>query len=113
MWRTSRPGFRLPHALFGALLLLAVVPVAVAGLVASSQLQQTVHDQTLRTLRVAADLAQTAVLEFLVYLKGRTLDVAGDWYINDALASTTLGRDLDRYLAINRGYLPESEELFV
>src|SRR5581483_9007873 len=69
--------------------------------------------QTETSLRVAVNLTQATILEFLDYLKSRTLDVADDFYIEDALAGRRLGKELDRTLSVSRSHIPESDELFV
>jgi signal transduction histidine kinase/CheY-like chemotaxis protein len=106
-------GVPLVRALVVALLLFSLVPVAIAAVFSFTQLQGVVHQQTENTIRVAADLAQVAVVQLLNYLKARTLDVAADWYIEERLAGGRAGRELDRYLGINRSHIPESREIFV
>src|SRR5690242_6908808 len=106
-------GPRVSRTLVVALLLFTLVPVATAAVFAITLLDGVVRKQTETSLRVAANLTQATVMEFLAYLRGQTLNVADDWYIKDSVAARHLGRDLDRYLAVNRSHIPESEELFV
>ena len=111
--RTGPLTLRLSRTLILALVAFALVPVAIAALFSSTLLDRVVRTQTETSLRVAATLTQATIIQFLDYLKGRTLDVADDWYIKDSLAAGRLGRELDRYLAVNRSHIPESEDLFI
>lgn len=105
--------FSLSRTLILALSLLLVVPVAIAAIFATTLLDRVVRRQTETSLRVAVNLTQATILEFLDYLKSRTLDVADDFYIEDALAGRRLGKELDRTLSVSRSHIPESDELFV
>jgi signal transduction histidine kinase len=104
---------RLSRTLLLALSIFVIVPVGIAALFATTLLDKVVRRQTEASLRVAANLTQATILEFLDYLKDRTLDVADDFYIRDSLAAGRLGKDLDRDLGVNRSHIPESDELFV
>ncbi len=116
----GRTGLRLAHKLTAALLLLSVVPLAVAGTIAYGQLRTVIHAETQRTLRVAADGARATVREFLEYLKGRTLDVSTDWFIRDSVERLAAGpgsaealAELGQYLAVSRTVVPETTEVFL
>src|SRR5690349_3546186 len=103
----------LSRTLMLALSLLLLVPVAIAAVFATTLLDKVVRRQTESSLRVAVNLTQATILEFLDYLKTRTVDVADDFYIQDTLAAHRQGRDLDRNLATSRSHIRESNELFV
>lgn len=112
---SRRPGsrLRLSRTLFVALLLFSLVPVGIAALFAITLLDSVVRRQTETSLRVAANLTQAAVMQFVDYVKGRTLEVADDWYIKNSLTGGRAVQEIDRYLDVNRSHFPESEELFV
>jgi hypothetical protein len=97
---SRHPGsrLRLSRTLFGALLLFSLVPVGIAALFAITLLDSVVRKQTETSLRVAANLTQAAVMQFLDYLKSRTLDVADDWYLRTSL---TGGGSPARWIAIS------------
>ena len=103
----------LSRTLVLALSLFVLVPVAIAAIFATTLLDEVVRRQTESSLRVAVNLTQATILEFVEYLKSRTSDVADDFYIQDTLAARRQGRDLDRNLAISRSHIRESDELFV
>ena len=105
--------FSLARTLLLVLAISLVVPVAIAAVFATTLLDGVVRRQTEGSLRVAANLAQAAIVEFLAYLKGRTLDVADDFYIQDALASRRFGAEVNHALGVSRSHIPESEELFL
>jgi signal transduction histidine kinase len=104
---------RLSRTLIVALSVFSLIPVAIAALFAITVLDHVVRRQTDTALTVAANLTQATILQLLDYLRGRTADVADDWYIKDTLAAHRVGPELDRYLAVNRSHIPESDELFV
>jgi len=108
-----RLSLSLSRTLVVGLALLVLVPVAIAALFATTLLDNVVRRQTESTLRVAANLTEATILEFLEYLKSRTLDVADDFYIQDALVAHRLGKELNRDLSVSRSHIPESQELFV
>jgi signal transduction histidine kinase len=104
---------RVSRTLVVALVMFTLIPVATAAVFAMTLLDGVVRKQTEASLRVAANLTQANVIQFLEYLKGRTLDVADDWYIKESLSGGRFGRELDRYLAVNRSHMLESDEIFV
>jgi len=110
-----RPGsrLRLSRTLFVTLLLFSLVPVGIAAVFAITLLDSVVRKQTETSLRVAANLTQAAVMQFLDSLKNRTLEVADDWYIKLSLAGNRGVADVDRYLDVKRSHFPESDELFI
>src|SRR5689334_7525140 len=84
-------GLRVSRTLVVALLLFTLVPVATAAVFAITLLDGVVRKQTETSLRVAANLTQATVMQFLAYLRGQTLNVADDWYIKDSVSARHLG----------------------
>ncbi|HEU4619386.1 MAG TPA: ATP-binding protein [Gammaproteobacteria bacterium] len=109
--RSTRPG--LERRLFLFLLVLGVMPLLIGGTIAYKQFREYVGGEVALTMRALADGARIATEEFLDYLRGRTVDIAYDWYISDSLESGAPEPDLSRYLRIQRTLVPESEGVFV
>jgi signal transduction histidine kinase len=91
---------------------LGVLPLLIGGTLAYQHFRRYVGDEVAITMRAMADGARVAVREFLDYVRGRTLDIASDWYIADSLESGETA-DLSRYLRVQRSLLPESDGVFV
>jgi signal transduction histidine kinase len=102
----------LERRLYLSLLLLGVLPLLIGGTLAYEQFRRYVGDEVTLTMRAMADGARVAVAEFLDYVRGRTLDIASDWFISDSLDSGETA-DLSRYLRVQRSLLPESDGVFV
>ena len=71
---------------------------------------QVVHRQTEASLRVAANLMQAAIVELFDRLERRTLALADDFSIQDALSAHRLRTELDRDLGVKRSHIAESAE---
>src|SRR5581483_6959423 len=93
---------RLARRLFVFLLLLGVLPLCLGGVIAYSRFSHHIGAEISATTRAMADGGQIAVRDFLDYLRGRTIDIAADWYIADSLDGGRGAPELSRYLRLQR-----------
>lgn len=98
--------------LYLSLLLLGVLPLLLGGTLGYRHFQRYVANEVAITMGSMADGARVAVREFLDYVRGRTVDIASDWFITDSLEDNATG-DLSRYLRVQRSLVPESDGVFV
>src|SRR5690349_8718948 len=111
----SRPSVphRLGRRLFVFLFALGLFPLLLGGFIAYQRFSHHITTEVVRTTRAMADGAQMSVAEFLAYVRGRTADIAADWYISDAVERGAPAADLARYLRVQRSLVPESEDVLV